>query len=134
MRRSVSTETDGARGPLPVRVAVAGLKASDVAAAVEAARDAFRAHAGSEIEKTDQRDLFRNAFNEIEARLAVATERCAPRTELPKRLARFSFLAPVMLGAYNYVSKSQREAIMEQTIALGSLVAVLRLLVKAYDD
>jgi hypothetical protein len=113
---------------------VTGLDQAGVARAVEERRGAFAGNAESQDADSDQREMLTRAFDEIEARLAVATERCAPRTRLPPRFARFGFLAPLVLGAYNYMSKSQREAIAEQTIALASLVAVLRLIVKAYDD
>jgi hypothetical protein len=119
-----------------VRVTVPAIDAARLETLVLANRSTFASSAAgtTPASGTARNRFLQTVFADIESRLDLADERSLPRTEIPKRLAAFQRLAPLFLRAYNYLTKSQREAAVEQTQALRAMLAVLRAVVGDYRD
>jgi hypothetical protein len=116
-----------------IRVMVPGIDADQLDALVKAKRSSFASSAATGA-TSPKHAFLQTVFIDIERRLDLADERSLPRTEIPKRLAAFQPLAPLFLRGYNYLTKSQREAAIEQTQALRAMLAILRALAGGYRD
>ncbi len=117
-----------------VRSAIPDLDADAIEARLAERRPDFTSSAVDREPSNAHVEALRVALADVESRLEICIERSAPRTTLPKRFARWNVLARALLAPYNYFSKPQREAMIEQTAALSSIVAILRMILRIYDD
>jgi len=133
---SMSAARDEGALASPIRVTVPDIDGARLEAVVLANRSTFAAPSPKTANEPNSahHDFLHTVFADIESRLDLADERSLPRTEIPQRLAAFQALAPLFLRAYNYLTKSQREAAFEQTQALRAMLAVLRAVVGDYRD